>query len=217
LGLVAGNPEAFHRGARIIAGVPYMALYPVLEEAPRYLHWIGTQGLLGTVHPWSAIVAADLSRRVKWRRCRPRRGSGRLLWMCEQMATPLHAEDMVPELWNAATGRGFTSPDWAATRMPVHCRLDEEAYQLLLRERATAVTIDLHANRTNATAPDGSVLAVWDGRRHQVTPMPQGKASVPDEETDGLQRAAAVFTRRGDHHATGWLQSYNHQDLTAGA
>jgi helicase len=212
--LIAGNPQAFHRGARIIAGIPYMALYPVLEEAPRYLHWIGTQGLLGTVHPWCAVVAADLSKRVKWRRCQPRRGSGRLLWMCEQMATPLHAEDTVPEIWQAATGKGFTSPDWSATGKPVHCRLDDEAYRLLLRERATAVTIDLHANRTNAIAPEGSVLALWDGRRHRVISMPQGKVSVPDVETDGLQRAAAVFTWRGDYYVTGWLQAYARQDFT---
>jgi helicase len=193
--LAAETPEAFHQGARSIAGIPYMALYPVLEEAPRYLHWIGTQGLLGTVHPWCAIVAADFSRRVKWRRCQPPRGAGRLLWMCEQMATIVHAEEAVPELWNAATQRGLTSPDWTVTGRPRHSRLDDEAYRLLLHERATNTTIDLHANRTNATAAEGSVLATWTGRRYRHTPMPRGKASV-DDEANGLQRAAAVFTWR---------------------
>ncbi|MBV9844357.1 MAG: DEAD/DEAH box helicase [Kutzneria sp.] len=209
LTLVAATPESFQHGARSIAEVPYMALYPILEEAPRYLHWIGTQGLLGTVHPWSAIVAADLSRRVRWRRCQPPRGAGRLLWMCEQMATTVDAKDAVPELWKAATGRGFASPDWTATGRPQHCRLDDDAYRLLLSERATAATIDLHSNRTNATAPEASALVTWSGRRYQLIPMPQGKASVLDGEADGLARAAAVFTKRGDYRATGWLSEYS--------
>lgn len=207
--LVAGTPDAFHRGARTIGGIPYPALYQALEEAPRYLHWIGSQGLLGTVHPWSAIVAADLGRRIKWRRCQPRRGSGRLLWMCEQMATTPHAQESVPELWKAATARGFTNPDWTATGRPRHCHLEDEAYQALLGERATNVTIDLHANRTNATAPDGSVLATWTGRSYRHTTVTQGRAAIVDEEGDGLQRVGAVFTWRGDYRATGWLSVYS--------
>jgi helicase len=208
--LVAGNPEAFHRGARTIAGLPYMALYPALEEAPRYLHWIGTQGLLGTVHPWIAIVAADLSKRVRWRRCQPPRGAGRLLWMCEQMATPTYAEDTVPQLWQAATASGLTSPDWEVTGRPRHCQLDAAEYHALLTERATSATIDLHSNRTNATAADGSVLVTWTGRQYRMTPILQGKASVPDDENNGLDRSAAIFTRRGDYRATGWLRTYTH-------
>jgi helicase len=210
LHLVADTPDAFQRGAREIAGIPYMALYPVLEEAPRYLHWIGVQGLLGTVHPWSAIVASDLSKRIKWRRCQPSRGAGRLLWMCEQMATSVHVEDVVPELWKAATAAGFTYPDWAAVGRPQHCRLDGDEYQLLLRERATKVTIDMHANRTNASAPEGSALTTWTGRRHRTAVMPQGRGAIDDPENDGLGRAAAVFTRRGDYRATGWLNVYSH-------
>jgi helicase len=210
--LAAESPQDFHRGARSIAGVPYMALYPVLEEAPRYLHWIGVQGPLGTVHPWSAIVAADLSRRVKWRRCQPPRGAGRLLWMCEQMATRTHAEELVPQLWTAATARGFTSPDWTAIARPRNCQLSLEDYAQLLRERATSVTIDLHANRTNATAPDGSVLVAWTGNRYGSVTMPRGTATLQDNEADGTQRTAAVFTWRGDYQATGWLGRYSQVD-----
>lgn len=206
--LVAGSPGAFHRGARTIRGLPYQALYPVLEEAPRYLHWIGCQGPLGTVHPWSAIVSADLSRRVKWRRCQPPRGAGRLLWMCEQMATTMHAEDVVPQLWAAATGTGWTAPDWTSTAPPRHCRMGAEDYQALLRGRATNAVIDLHANRTKAAGPEGSVLVTWSGRRHRLAPMPQGRASIQDPEFDAAQREAAVFTWRGDYRATGWLASY---------
>jgi ATP-dependent DNA helicase len=206
--LVADAPDAFRRGARTIAGIPYMALYPALEEAPRYLHWIGAQGLLGTVPPWSAIVAADLSRRVRWRRCQPPRSAGRLLWMCEQMATTAHVDDAVPRLWRAAMARGITSPDWTVTGRPQHSHLDEEAYRMLLRARATEATITFLADRTEATGPEGSVLATWVGRRHEHTAMPHGKASVNAEDGDGLRRSAAIFTRRGDYRATGWLDQY---------
>ncbi|MET9265635.1 DEAD/DEAH box helicase [Amycolatopsis sp. NPDC004079] len=207
--MVAGDPGLFRRPVRSISGIPHTALYQVLEEAPRYLHWISTQGQLGTVHPWCAIVAGDLSRRVKWRRCGPPRGAGRLLWIFEQMATPPNAEELVPELWRAARARGLRSPDWTATGRPRHCRLDDEDYQALLRERATAVTIDLHSNRTNATAPEGSVLLAWAGRAYRMRPVTQGKASIEDHEADGSQRTAAVFTWRGDHRATGWLREYS--------
>jgi helicase len=60
---VANSPEAFRPGVRQIGGIPYGAVYPILEEVPRYLHWLASQGLFGTVHPWCAIVAADLERR----------------------------------------------------------------------------------------------------------------------------------------------------------
>ncbi|MBV9444641.1 MAG: hypothetical protein JO345_01895 [Streptosporangiaceae bacterium] len=106
---------------------PYASMYPILEEAPHYLQWVGAQGFLGTIPPWCAVVAADLSRRVRWRRCASGRGAGRLLWMCEQMATPLHAEKAVPAMWRAATARGVTTPDWVAGGKPTGCHLDDAA------------------------------------------------------------------------------------------
>jgi len=209
LGLVASTPEAFHRGARTIAGIPYLALYPVLEDAPRYLHWIGCQGQLGTVHPWSAVVAADLSRRVKWRRCQPLRGAGRLLWMCEQMATPAHAEDLVPALWNAARARGINDPDWSARGVPSQCRLDDEAYRALLKERVTGVILERSADLIAVSAPDASAVVTWSGRRFSRVSLSQGNASVPvfDDDTQ-----VAVFTWRGDYRATGWLDRYSQME-----
>ena len=112
---VANAPGAFHPAVRQIGGVPYPAMYQVLEEVPRYLHWLACQGLFGTIHPWWAIVAADLELRIAWRRLQPGRGSGRLLWACEQMATPAHAAQAVPRWWRAARARGHASPDWPGT------------------------------------------------------------------------------------------------------
>ncbi|GAA3214821.1 DEAD/DEAH box helicase [Dactylosporangium siamense] len=235
---VANSPQLFGEHAPDIAGVPHAALYPVLEEAPRYLHWLAAQGQLGTVHPWIAIVAADLGRRVRWRRCRPQRGSGRLLWMCEQMATPAHAQELVPRLWQAARERGHAAPDWQSEARPTLCRLTDSEYLELCRDRASAGTVRLSADSVRATGPTGSVLAVWRGSRYRSAPIRRGVGEVsceppalgnddgtgPDAQVDahadrrrdagpsaseaaGLD--AAVFTWRGDHHATGWLGIYN--------
>ncbi|WP_261340694.1 DEAD/DEAH box helicase [Lentzea guizhouensis] len=112
--LVARSPALFSGNRRAVAGIPLGSLYPVLEQAPRYLTWLGAQGQLGTVHPWVAVVSADLDRRVRWRSCTPGRGAGRLLWMCEQMATRAHAKELVPAMWRSAVSRGVRAPDWAA-------------------------------------------------------------------------------------------------------
>jgi helicase len=117
---VARSPRAFATPARKIAEIPYASIHPVLEDAQHYLYWIGAQGFLGTMPPWYAIVAADLGRRVRWRRCAPRRGAGRLLWMFEQMATAIYADTAVPDMWQAAGARELTSPDWTTGRRPVH-------------------------------------------------------------------------------------------------
>jgi helicase len=185
-------------------------MYPILEEAPRYLHWLACQGLFGTVHPWCAIVAADLERRVRWRNLQPPRGSGRLLWMCEQMATPEHLDSVVPLLWSAARAHGHRSPDWKALGRPAHCRLDRATYLSLLRERATEAVIDSRHQRVQAKGPAGSALAVWSGARYRTLPMRQGGATAEAlENTRGAPDGAAVFTWRGDYLATGWLAAYS--------
>lgn len=198
-------PESLRPGVRQVAGVPYTNIYPTLEEAPRYLHWLGAQGPLGTVPPWSAVVAADLGRRVRWRRCRPPRGAGRLLWMCEQMVTPAYAESTVVPLWEAATARGLTSPDWTSATPPERCRLDRDAYNALMCDRTTNVVIKLEADQVTAEGPAGSVLVTWTDDLQKATRLQYGQVSaiVPNA------RGAAVFTRRGDYRATGWLATYS--------
>lgn len=171
LSLAAFTPHVFLRLGRVISGLPTALLLPLLAEAPRYLAWLGAQGFIRTIHPWVAIVAADLSRRVRWRACAPGRGSGRLLWMCEWMATPPHAEALVPGMFSAASRHGVTSPDWPVGGRPSGCRLDDDGYAALLRDRATDMP------------PDAAVHTLADGQ--------------------------AVFTRRGDYRATGWLAAYS--------
>jgi helicase len=193
----------------LVAGIPHSAMYPILENAPRYLHWLGSQGQLGTVHPWCAVVAADLGRRVRWRRLGPPRGAGRLLWMLEQMADPGRIDTDLPALWTAAVARGHTDPDWPAGRAPAGCALDVQAYSALLRDRATDCRINEyppHAWVTNA--PPGTVVA-WKGSRWRATPARRGAAEAPYPEHSGEPRGTAVFTWRGDHRATGWLAAYN--------
>ncbi|MCA2217185.1 DEAD/DEAH box helicase [Jidongwangia harbinensis] len=190
-----------------VAGIPYSAMYPVLEEAPRYLHWIGSQGLLGTVHPWCAVAAADLGRRLRWRHCGTRRGGGRLLWMLEQMADPADLDQAVPAMWRAAAGRGYAGPDWPAGRAPAGCVLDDREYPALLRDRATDSRLTEYPPHAWVTGPAGAVAVTWSGPHWRTTGLRRGTAEAPYPEGGG-PRGAALFTRRGDYRATGWLSAY---------
>ncbi|WP_285746488.1 DEAD/DEAH box helicase [Lentzea sp. NBRC 105346] len=216
--LVARSPQLFAgtgRDRRAIAGIPMGTLYPVLEQAPRYLAWLASQGCLGTVHPWVAIVSADLDRRVRWRGCAPGRGAGRLLWMCEQMATRARAKELVPGMWRSAVSRGVRAPDWAPGRPPASCELDQAAYTALLRERTTSAVLTVRSHDVAISGISGAAAVAWTGRTQ--TPMTITRAiteiDLPtvddDDDPDvGAPSGAAVFTRRGDYSATGWLAEY---------
>jgi helicase len=211
---VVNAPGASPPAVRQIGGVPYPAMYQVLVEAPRYLSWVAGQGQFGTIHPCWAIVAADLELRIAWRMLQPPRGSGRLLWACEQMATPAHAAQVVPQLWRAARARGHAGPDWPGNAPPAGCRLDADEYLAFLRNRATGAAIEIADGMVTARAPAGSVLAVWTGSRYQVTPVARGPVVVPLPPPDPADRArgwtgAAIFTRRDDYRGTGWLAAYS--------
>lgn len=212
---VAHSPWVFVRPGREIAGIPYSSLRPVLEDTPRYLHWLGSQGFLGTLHPWAAIVAADLNRRIRWRRCGPPRGSGRLLWMCEHMATPTHADQQVPAMWSAARDRGLSSPDWPTRTPPRGSRLDGPSYASLLRERVTEDELVTHAGKTRARPSAGRILVTWNGSTYHAR---SARWEEPPSERPGVWEAkdkepsakgAALFSWRGDYRATGWLAGYS--------
>ncbi|WP_439673384.1 DEAD/DEAH box helicase [Embleya sp. MST-111070] len=212
--LVAASPHVFRKPSRTVAGIPTDNLTPVLEEAERYLAWLGAQGTCATLHPWAVVTAADLGRRVRWRSLGPGRGAGRLLWMCEQMATPLHATRGVPDMWTAATSRGITAPDWPSGRAPNGCRLEPDQYTALLNAR-TSHTV-LESTPTGAivtTAPMGAFVHLWDGAAF-TTHIHTGEATElryphpRDDDPSAGRRGAAVCTRRGDHTGTGWLIAY---------
>jgi helicase len=211
---VANSPEAFRPGVRQIGGIPYAAMYQILEEAPRYLHWVASQARFGTIHPWCAIVAADLELRITWRMLQPPRGSGRLLWACEQMASLANAATLVPKLWNAARARGYLSPDWSAAGRPAYCRLDQAEYAEFLKDRATSAAIDVTGNEVRARGSAGSVLAVWTGSSYRVVMLKRGYAAAPlpapyPDDPSVSQFGAAVFSWRDDYLATGWLGDYS--------
>lgn len=175
--LVANNPRAFAWSPRTIAGLPTTILHPILAEAPRYFVWLAAQGHLGAVHPWIAVVAGDLGRRIRWRGLAPTRGSGRLLWICEQMATPAHADTAVPDLFTAARHSDITAPDWPVGRPPRHCQLDQPGYLALLRDRATDTAFTEHGDHVPLTYPNAATVTLWTGQSYHVTR--HKKLSVP--------------------------------------
>jgi helicase len=214
--LAARSPHLFDSPKRRVAGgIPLTTLHPVYEQAPRFLAWLAAQGVLGTVHPWIAVVAADLDHRVRWRALAPGRGAGRLLWMCEEMATRAHLRDVVPGLWRSAVARGVRAPDWSPGRAPAGCLLDHAGYTALLRERTTNYALAAHADNATAGGGTGATAIAWRGRSWT---SPTTSATVPypqPEDDDPGETGVAVFTRRGDYRATGWLDAYTSLDTTA--
>ncbi|MDA3646639.1 DEAD/DEAH box helicase [Saccharopolyspora indica] len=201
--LVASTPRAFAGSPRAIAGLPLAALQPILAEAPRYFSWLAEQGHLGTVHPWIAITAADLGRRIRWRSTAPPRGAGRLLWICEQLATPEHADHLIPRLYRAAREAGHTAPDWPHTTPPRDCRLNHTSYQSLLRARATGTRFTTENGRLSAHLPGETTIAAWTGANYTIHTSSAGHAACPNGS------AAVAFTPRGDYYAHGWPTVYN--------
>ncbi|WP_251075098.1 DEAD/DEAH box helicase [Streptomyces sp. ISL-12] len=212
LHLVADRPRLFRGRPGYVLGIPVDSMTGILAEAQRYLAWLGAQGPLGTVHPWAAVVVGDLAQRIRWRTLGPGRGAGRLLWMCERMATAPLAADLVPRMWRAARARGVEAPDWNGTTPPNDCTLPPDRYRELLAERATGVRLDLREDRVRVTAPPGSVIRLWNGT---TTTLHSGDGEEntlllpPDDPSDlsAGRTGAAVFTR-GDRLGTGWLGVY---------
>ncbi|MCM3886257.1 helicase-related protein [Frankia sp. R82] len=228
-GLVAASPKLFTRPARTVAGLPTSMLTPILAEAPRYLAWLAAQGALGTVHPWAAVSAGDLGRRIRWRRLGAPRGAGRLLWICERMATAQLADEVVPALFTAARRRDVTNPDWPVGRPPKDCRLDGADYLALLRDRATDASAVERGHQVSINGPASLTAVLWAGpHRHVVAdlgadpvPYPTGDASSDPRSTQtsapSVDRGVALFTRSGDCRCSGWLAVYNGIESSAGS
>ncbi|PVC90360.1 DEAD/DEAH box helicase [Streptomyces sp. CS131] len=210
--LGAHRPALFRGRPAYVLGIPVDSMTGILEEAQRYLAWLGAQGPLGTVHPWVAVVAADLSLRIRWRTLGAGRGAGRLLWMCERMATAPLAPGLVPRMWKAARARGIDAPDWNGTTPPGDCAISRDGYRALLAERVTGTRIALQGEEVRVWAPPGTAIHLWsgaattlhiaDGEETTLLLPPAGPAGAGD----GC-RGAAVFTR-GDRLASGWLEAY---------
>ncbi|WP_030847809.1 DEAD/DEAH box helicase [Streptomyces sp. NRRL F-4474] len=210
--LAATRPRLFRGHPAYVLGIPVDSMTGILEEAQRYLAWLGAQGPLGTVHPWVAVVAADLSLRIRWRTLGVDRGAGRLLWMCERMATAPLAPALVPRMWNAARARGIDAPDWNGTTAPGDCALSPDRYLALLAERATGARLALQEDTVRVWAPPGSAIRLWNGvtTAMHVADGEETTLLLPPADPDDASAGccgAAVFTR-GDRVAAGWLGAY---------
>lgn len=212
LHLVAGRPALFRASPGYVLGIPADSMTGILDEAQRYLAWFGAQGPLGTVHPWAAVVASDLAQRIRWRRLGPGRGAGRLLWMCERMATAPFAPDLVPRMWRAARARGVDAPDWSGTTPPGDCALTPDRYRALLAERVTGVHLALQGDEVRVTAPPGSVIRLWNGATTTLRTADGEETTLllpPDDPSDpSAGRSGAVVFTRGDRVGAGWLGAY---------
>ncbi|MFD4747728.1 DEAD/DEAH box helicase [Streptomyces rubiginosohelvolus] len=207
--LAAHRPALFRGRPAYVLGIPVDSMTDILEEAQRYLAWLGAQGPLGTVHPWVAVVAADLSLRIRWRTLGAGRGAGRLLWMCERMATAPLAPGLVPRMWKAARARGIDAPDWNGTTPPGDCAISRDGYRALLAERVTGTRLTLQGEEVRVWAPPGAAIRLWSGATTTLH-IADGEETTlllpPAGPGDGC-RGAAVFTR-GDRLASGWLGTY---------
>lgn len=207
----AFRPHLFRGRPSYVLGIPADSMNGILEEAQRYLAWLGAQGRIGTAHPWAAIAAGDLALRLRWRALGPERGSGRLLWMCERMATAPHAPQLVPQMWRAARDRGIDAPDWPGTKAPTGCVLSPDQYASLLAERAMSVRFSQPEGvqgPVEVDAPAGSVVRVWNGAHTVSQPGTGGRVVLRAPTAPGSgPYGTAVFTR-GDHAADGWLAVY---------
>jgi helicase len=132
--------------------------------------------------------------------------------MCEQMATPVHLDTAVPSLWKDATARGLNSPDWpTGGRMPSDCQLDYAAYAALLRDRITGATLDEQHDHVLVNGFPGIAITTWTDRRfiHQLAEEQTTKIPFPSADDPTVSaHGAALFSRRGDYLATGWLTDY---------
>ncbi|MFE0132676.1 DEAD/DEAH box helicase [Streptomyces sp. NPDC059037] len=215
--LVAHSPKVFRTRSPYVLGIPAESLTGIYEESQRYLAWLGAQGPLGTVHPWAAVVAADLSARIRWRQLGPRRGAGRLLWMCEQMATAPLASRLVPQMWRAARKRGVGAPDWPGTTPPNGCALPAQRYRQLLAERTTGALLTQGPDGVLVQGcPRGATVRLWDGTSAEFHPAERAPVELPyprpaPDDPEAGHRGAAVFTR-SDRLAAGWLAAYNGLD-----
>ncbi|MFH8626814.1 DEAD/DEAH box helicase [Streptomyces vietnamensis] len=210
--LAATRPNLFRGRPAYVLGIPVDSMTGILEEGRRYLAWLGAQGPLGTVHPWVAVVAGDLALRIRWRTLGARRGAGRLLWMCERMATAPLAPGLVPRLWNAARARGIDAPDWNGPTPPGDCALTPDRYRALLAERATGARLALQDGTVRVWAPPGAVIRLWNGATTALHLADAEETTLLLPPADPADPAAgrcgaAVFTR-GDRRAAGWLEAY---------
>src|SRR5260370_39691590 len=71
----------------------------------------------------------------------------------------------VPGMWQAASARDLTSPDWTASTRSAHCQLDDIAYTTLLRDRITGSTLDARQDHALVNSSPGTAIGTWTGHR----------------------------------------------------
>jgi hypothetical protein len=94
---------------------------------------------------------------------------------------------------------------------PTGCELDQAGYTALLRERATAATITERRDGAVVTGIAGAVAITWRGEVRSSSVITKAATDIdyPSDPDTDADAGLAVFTRRGDYRAGGWLSSYD--------
>lgn len=108
--LVAHSPGVIAKRDRMVMGIPRGTLTFALNESPRYLAWLAAQGPMGTVPPWTSIVARDLGQRVKYFEAAPARGDGLRLEEVEKRFPANARLKEVPKNFLSGAPLGLKSP-----------------------------------------------------------------------------------------------------------
>lgn len=183
LWLAAIHSDAFHGKPTQVRGVPMGTLHHPLDTAPRYLAWIAANGSLGTVPPWSAVVASDLGPRARWHTLSPDRGDGRALRLSEKSVGGQLPVGRMREAFDRF--RGEPGP---ALKVEHKARGRDLAVRINAPERSSVFVLNQPARKD----PD------WQRSSAGRTLNVQGIG----------EPVAAAFMASGDCVATGWLAAF---------
>lgn len=202
--LALRQPRRLH--AKPPPGMSQADFRRAIEHLPRYLTWVAALGYL-QASTWAPAVAGDLARRLTWWQLtpHPERGSGRLLWMLEELLDPENRRLRMQDLWSRARRAGFLSPDGLTAR-PRAVDATAEDFARLLGHRADfsfPVPDGLRVS-INTRMADARLTAMSStGSRHAMSTAqpPVGMLELPlpsvDREGD-LAVDLFLYTKRGD-------------------
>lgn len=202
--LALRDPRRLSTGSGPPQGVSIPEFKRAVEDMPRYLAWIAALGFVDRA-TWAPAVAGELARRLAWWHLtpHPQRGSGRLLWLLEQLLEPENRRNQMADLWSRAKQAGFDSPD-AINARPRNVDVSDQQFAEVLRGRAhlqvrTVEGIELSFESRSKSARI-TAMSNTGARRAISTLRPvHGRMHLPIPRSGTTDEIAAdVFLYTGD-------------------